>query len=132
MEKATLKKCNGQSGDDGNKLLRTRRIEVRVSPDEYELIKARGTNQGFRHTAQFLRQCAMYAGEIDSPMASKKALLAAQYELNRIGNNINQISRALNSGSEPDEETKLLLMQILEVAEQMVTEAAKGRKIGGQ
>lgn len=132
MEEATLKKCNGQSGDDGNKLLRTRRIEVRVSPDEYELIKARGTNQGFRHTAQFLRQSAMYAGEIDSPMANKKALLAAQYELNRIGNNINQISRALNSGSEPDEEMKLMLMQILEVAEQMVTEAAKGRKIGGQ
>lgn len=132
MEEATLKKCNGQSGDDGNKLLRTRRIEVRVSPDEYELIKARGTNQGFRHTAQFLRQSALYAGEIDSPIASKKALLAAQYELNRIGNNINQISRALNSGSEPDEEMKLVLMQILEVAEQMVTEAANGRKTGGQ
>lgn len=131
MKEATLKKCNGQSGDDGNKFLRTRRIEVRVSPEEYELIKARGTNQGFRHTAQFLRQSAMYAGEIDSPMASKKALLAAQYELNRIGNNINQISRALNSGDEPSEEMKLVLMQILEIAEQLVADASKGKKAGG-
>jgi hypothetical protein len=132
MEESTIKKCNGQSGDDGNKFLRTRRIEVRVSPEEYELIKARGTNQGFRHMAQYLRQSAMYAGEIDSPMASKKALLATQYELNRIGNNINQISRALNSGNEPDEEMKLMLMQILEIAEQLVADASKGKKVGGQ
>lgn len=127
MEELIPKKCNGQSGSDGNKYVRTRRIEVWVNPEEHQRIASRAAKQGFRHNAQYLRQAGIYGGDVESPMAVKKALLAAQYEINRIGNNINQISRALNAGNDPDDEMKLMLMQILEIAQQMVSDAAKPR-----
>jgi hypothetical protein len=117
------KKCNGQSGEDGNQYVRTKRIELRVSPAEFSRIKANGREAGFNNTAQYVRERAVRSGGIDSPILTKKALLACQYELNRIGNNINQIARRLNQGASPDDEMLLVLLQIQELAEQSLKEA---------
>lgn len=117
------KKCNGQSGEDGNQYVRTKRIELRVSPAEFTRIKANGREAGFNNTAQYIRELAVRQGGIDSPLLTKKALLACQYELNRIGNNINQIARRLNQGETPDDEILLVLQQIQELAAQSIKEA---------
>lgn len=122
------KKCNGQTGDDGNLYLRSHRIELRVSPSELSTIRAQARDNGFSNTAQFVRQSALHRDTAEPPNAHKKALLACQYELNRIGNNINQIARHLNQGQPLDDEMHLVMLQVLEFAQQLVEEAAKAAK----
>ena len=117
MIEATLKKKAGQAGNaDAHPYLRSDRLEIRVSPHEKRRIVQNSFDNGFDSVAQFIREQAMYPGKAESRNAQRKALLACQYQLNRIGNNLNQIARHLNQGAKPDDETLLTLMQIQEHA----------------
>jgi len=51
------------------------------------------------------------------------------HQLNRMGNNINQIARHLNSGGQPDGEILLVLVKILEQAE-MLYDKANAQPVG--
>lgn len=117
------KKCNGQSGDDANVFVRNKRIEVRVSPREWELLNKYAKTSGFNSCAQYLRESGIQDSAHTHAIPIRKALQAAQYELNRIGNNINQIAKHLNSGGAVDDETRMVLMQIQDCAEQLIKEA---------
>lgn len=117
------KKCVGQSGDDANMFLRNKRIEVSVSPREWEILTRYAKLSGFNSCAQYLRESGLQSSEHTHAIPIRKALQAAQYELNRIGNNVNQIAKHLNSGNPLDDETRMVLMQIQECAEQLVKEA---------
>lgn len=129
MNEPVLKKAAGQSGDDGNRQLRTQRIEIRVSPDEWRLVNEHAKTKGYANTAQFVRQQAVSGGGAENPNGARRALLDCQYQLNRLGNNVNQIARHLHLGRSPDEEIHLVLLQILELAEKLVSDAAKARGV---
>lgn len=117
------KKCNGQSGDDANVFVRNKRIEVRVSPREWELLIKYAKLSGFNSCAQYLRESGIQDSAHTHAIPIRKALQTAQYELNRIGNNVNQIAKHLNSGNPLDDETRMVLSQIQECAEQLIQEA---------
>ena len=120
----TKKKKNGQTGSDGNEYLRVRRIETRVSDAEQEAIKAAAASAGCITVGQFLRDRALYpSGE--SPSALHKALLDCRYELNRIGNNVNQIARQLNKGGPVDDEMLMVLLQVQELAREHLDGASR-------
>ena len=123
------KKCNGQSGDDANVFVRNKRIEVRVSPREWNLLTNYARTSGFNSCAQYLRESGLQDSAHTHAIPIRKALQTAQYELNRIGNNVNQIAKHLNSGNPLDDETRMVLMQIREFAEQLVQEARAARTV---
>lgn len=117
------KKKNGQAGSDGNAYLRTRRIELRVCQREYSQIEQYSESSGYSNVAQYLRESGLTHKHIESPSSRQRDRQKWLYELNRIGNNINQIARQLNSGHQPDEEILMVLMQIREMAEAVHDEA---------
>ena len=113
------KQKHGQSGADGNDFLRTKRIELRVAPHEYQAIESSAMTSGFGNVAQFLRESGIHARTVDSPFTRRKENDRWLYEINRIGNNLNQIARRLNQGNPVDDEILMILMQIREMLEEV-------------
>ena len=83
---------------------RTETLFARVTPDEKSAIQARADRAGLA-SAAFLRAVAL--GEA-GPRARRRppvdhvVIRQLLGELNRVGNNINQIARSLNSGEDLD------------------------------
>lgn len=124
MKEPIIKKKSGQSGStDTNIYVRQHRLEIRVSHQEKKLIVQNSIDKGFDTTAQFMRCQALSPGRAENPNAQRQAQLACQYQLNRLGNNVNQIARLLNSGSKVDDEILLCLLQIQEHAELLLKQA---------
>ncbi len=129
MDEITKKK-NGQSGADGNSFLRTKRIEIRLAPYEFRKVEEAAQASGFSNLAQYLRETGLATRQIDSPSTRQKEKSRWLYELNRVGNNINQIVRRLNGGQQPDDEILMVLLQIQEMAEAIHSEAFRNSKGG--
>jgi hypothetical protein len=88
-------------GSGSDKRQRNKRINFRVFDDEFNKIAAKADRSGLTLGA-FMRAAAL---DGDSgpraqrrPPADHKALRQILGEIGRIGNNINQMARALNSG----------------------------------
>ena len=87
-----------------NQRQRTKTAMVRMTPEESAAIMERAQNTGLS-TGAYLRACAL--GD-SGPRAKRappinRALLGeALASLNRVGNNLNQIAKHLNSGGHPD------------------------------
>ncbi|MEZ2298004.1 hypothetical protein [Variovorax sp. RCC_210] len=124
-EVAITKQKPGQAGHDGQQHLRTRRVETRVSPDEHATICARALSQGFGSVAQYVRQQAVHGSDADSPFSSQHVLLACQAELNDIAGHVNQIARHLTEGEPLDEEMLMIMMQVLDLAEENLKRITK-------
>lgn len=80
---------------------RSQLLKSYVTPDEYTLIKVKCSMAGMT-TSDFLRSLALDQ-EIDTS-ANPKELKKIRAELGKIGSNINQIAKAVNSGEDFDEE----------------------------
>lgn len=88
---------------------RDRVRSVRLSPEELALIQRAAAAAGMK-VAGFIAAAAVSASAFTTRDAATAALIdhraavrevvAARNELNRVGNNVNQIAKALNSGSE--------------------------------
>ena len=122
-----IKQKNGQAGPDGNGLLRNRRIELRVSPKEYAAICSHANAHRFNSIAQYVREQALGSEITDSATSRHKAVIAATYELNKIGVNINQMARQLNSGQAQDQEMLMVLLQIQDLAEENLKRVTYGK-----
>ncbi len=121
------KQVSGRSGGDGNSYLRTCRIEIRVSPLELEAIARHGQSAGFQQLAPYLRAVGTLGILAENPNSVRRALVSAQGQLSRIGNNLNQIARKLNAGHPLDDEIHLSLLQIADLAESLLNEARRQR-----
>lgn len=115
----------GQAGHDGQQHLRTRRVETRVSPEEHATICARALSQGFGSIAQYVRQQAVHGSDADLPFRHRHILLACQGELNDIAGHVNQIARHLTEGEPLDEEMLMVMMQVLDLAEENLKRITK-------
>jgi len=120
-----IKLKNGQAGPDGNSYLRDKRVEIRVCQQEYEKLEKHALEAGYLNVAQYLRESGLTRKQITSPSTKQKEKNQWLYEINRIGNNINQIARQLNQGHEPDEEMLMVLLQIQDMAQDALKEALK-------
>jgi CII-binding regulator of phage lambda lysogenization HflD len=121
-----LKLKNGQTGPDGNRYLRSKRVEVRFCQQEYQLIEKHALASGYSNIAQYLRESGLTTKNITSPTARQKDKNKWLYEINRIGNNINQIARQLNQGQAVDDEVLLILAQIQDMASETLRSAQQG------
>lgn len=74
--------------------LRDKQINVRVTEYEYELIQERMKKSGVASMTKFIIDAATNGFLINVDYSEIKKL---SYELNRIGNNINQIAHHINS-----------------------------------
>jgi Bacterial mobilisation protein (MobC) len=113
-----LKRKSGQAGSsDSHPYLRTRRIELYVSPQEFELIDGNRKSAGFHTIAQFIRSQAMSNKTEQNTPQQHKAFLKCAFELNKIGVNLNQIAKHLNQGQHLTLSAELLLRAIKEQTE---------------
>ncbi|MBX9676305.1 MAG: MobC family plasmid mobilization relaxosome protein [Methylotenera sp.] len=122
-----LKLKNGQAGPDGNTFLRDKRVEIRVCQQEYEKLEKYALEAGYLNVAQYLRESGLTRKQITSPSTKQKEKNQWLYEINRIGNNVNQIARHLNQGKVPDEEILMVLLQIQDIAQDTLKEALKSK-----
>jgi len=120
-----VKLKNGQAGPDGNYFLRDKRVEIRVCQQEYEKLEKHALEAGYLNVAQYLRESGLSQKQITSPSTKQKEKNQWLYEINRIGNNVNQIARHLNQGKVPDEEMLMVLLQIQDIAQDTLKEALK-------
>lgn len=116
-EENQTKKHPGQAGsDDGEQLKRTKVIEVNLSPLEYNSFKDEWRKTDFNSMAKFARyklfggqehKIDLYWDFKDEERNLNKNLLS---QLNKLGNNMNQIAKQLNSKPEflRQEATELL------------------------
>lgn len=74
-------------------LLRTKKLEARVNAIEDEMIKQKALDAGLS-IAEFTRRCVLLK---PLPRRMSKITLTTYRELARIGNNINQLTRATNT-----------------------------------
>lgn len=117
MKEPIKKKRPGQSGNaDSSIFVRQDQIEIRVNHHEKKRIAQLALEKGFDTVAQYVRCQAMRPGS-ENPGAQRQAQYACMYQLNRMGNNINQIARHLNGGSQPDDEILKTLTKLMEHAE---------------
>ena len=123
MKEPIKKKRPGQSGNaDNSEFVRQDRIEVRVNHDEKKRIAQLALEKEFETVAQYVRCQAMKPGT-ENPNAQRQAQYACMHQLNRMGTNINQIARHLNSGGKPDDEILKALVTIMEHAEMLCDKA---------
>ena len=121
------KRSNGQAGPDGNTYLRTRRVELRVCPQEHRSLCELASKAGFHSLAQYVRETALSRSHVESPTTRHKEQTAVLYALNRIGNNLNQIARRCNQGQPLDDEILLVLLQVQELAQEHLTAFTEGK-----
>lgn len=120
-----VKLKNGQAGPDGNHFLRDKRVEIRVCQQEYGKLEKHALEAGYLNVAQYLRESGLTRKQVTSPSTKQKEKNQWLYEINRIGNNVNQIARHLNQGNSPDEEMLMILLQIQDMAQDTLKEALK-------
>lgn len=119
MREPIRKKRPGQAGAaDVSDFVRQDRIEFRVNHHEKKRIAQLAKEREFDTIAQYVRCQAMKPGA-ENPNAQRQAQYACMNQLNRMGSNINQIARHLNSGGSPDDQILLTLVQIMEHAEKL-------------
>lgn len=74
--------------------LRERQLNIRVTEYEYQLIRERMEKSGTATLREFLVEVATNGFLINVDYSDIKQL---SYEINRVGNNINQIAHRINS-----------------------------------
>ena len=119
------KKSAGQSGVDSNELIRNKTVKFLCSVEEHQKIKQLADQAGQPTIAQYAREQAL-----EEPGRKTKATLNAltrcQYELNRIGINLNQISKFLNYDQQIDSAVYGAMKDIRKMAHQILEETKKG------
>ena len=74
----------------------TRNVSVRPTPSQLELLHARAASFGFKSLSKYLIERGLREGEM-IVSAERERIERLLFEVRRIGRNVNQISRAMNS-----------------------------------
>lgn len=100
IKQARLKISAGQSGGDDTKEIREKRIRFTVSPGEFLLLQTLYKKSSYTTLAKYCREKALSENGLARININDGIAQHAQeiVQLNKIGQNINQIARKLNSG----------------------------------
>lgn len=77
------------------------RIELRISNEDKEKLKEKAAAAGYKSVSKYIRDCAL------GKKITARVDIDAVYNLRKIGNNLNQIARQINT--EKKDETMLAL-----------------------
>lgn len=127
-----MKKQAGQSGTDGNDELRTKAVQFTLSPTEYKNLVEQYSKSSCSTLALFCREKSLSK---TVHLKNKKELISNHaleiYQLSKIGTNINQIARRLNSGgahSQIISELEDELEELRRLKRAMLGQSMKGAK----
>lgn len=75
----------------------TRFVGVRLSEDEFHRLEQLAKQKHYKNFSEFIRDTLLEHNGVYS-MAMKKQMHELQWEINKIGTNINQATKKINSG----------------------------------
>ena len=90
----TTKKRPGETGAEDNKNLRTKRFEMRLTPEEWNSLSLRSKEAGYSSTSLYARAILLPEHNQRHQEFKKETQLRVQLlaSLGKIGSNINQVS----------------------------------------
>ncbi len=95
---AIAKKKAGQSGEDGNINLRNKMIWINVSPEEFKKISDYFQKSSHKTFAHFCREKLLEKpGKVQQKNKVISEIISSMYQQNKIGININQIAKKVNT-----------------------------------
>ena len=128
----TLKKRAGQTGREANSKKRTKRFEIRFTPEEWVALQDRANEAGCSSAAIYARAVLLPSHDQANKETKAEHKLRVQLlaSLGKIGSNINQIARALNRMKMWNDTTKGMFQELTKIQEATTTiaEVFKGRK----
>ena len=108
---------------------RKRYFKVHLLEEELALLDVKASEAGMSKS-EFIRNMIVYGAAHERTMFSKKDTATLIYELNRIGNNINQIAWVANANKVVDEGefegVKIALMELLSEYDKFVRGKSNG------
>ena len=115
----TLKRRAGQAGVETNKNIRSKRFEIRFTPEEWMALQQRAVEAGASSTAIYARSILLPSHEQANQETKAEHKLRVQLlaSLGKIGSNINQIARALNRMKMWNDTTKGMFQELTKIQE---------------
>ncbi|AVH74475.1 plasmid mobilization protein [Nostoc sp. 'Lobaria pulmonaria (5183) cyanobiont'] len=107
-------------------LVRTKMLQVRFSPIEYEMIRSKAEDTSMS-LAELTRRCILLRPIPPPPPRLGRVTVDTYLELSRIGNNINQLAKATNTAIKmqlPPPASPELLQDLLELLQHCQREIA--------
>lgn len=89
---------------------RTKLFQIRLYEEEMQILNDKAKEFSMSKT-EFVRNCILFGGVYSPEKMDKEDLKKFLYELNRIGNNINQIAYNTNAKKSTDKEDMISLIQ---------------------
>ncbi|ATI28167.1 MULTISPECIES: plasmid mobilization protein [Ralstonia solanacearum species complex] len=128
----TLKIRAGQAGTEANNKKRTKRFEIRFTPEEWMALQQRAVEAGASSTAIYARSILLPSHQQANQETKAEHKLRVQLlaSLGKIGSNINQIARSLNRMKMWNDTTKGMFQELTKIQEGVSTiaELFKGKK----
>jgi hypothetical protein len=113
----TLKKRSGQAGVEVNKKIRSKRFEIRFTPEEWISLQESAAEAGASSTAIFARAVLLPLNHQANQETKAEHKLRVQLlaSLGKIGSNINQIARSLNRLKVWNETTEGMFQELTKI-----------------
>lgn len=115
----TLKRRAGQTGYEANRKIRSKRFEIRFTPDEWVALQQRASEAGASSTAIYARSVLLPSNRLADQETKAEHKLRVQLlaSLGKIGSNINQIARSLNRMKMWNDTTKGMFQELTKIQE---------------
>lgn len=101
---------------------RPKQIVIRLSEEEYQKVKSQVLKSGMKQQEYLIKAIT------DQPISNMDGLKAVVPEMKKAGTNLNQITRKINSGEVPSNETFLQLKkeyeEVWQLLKQLIQEQA--------
>lgn len=119
----TLKRRVGQVGVEANRKIRSKRFEIRFTPEEWVALQQRAIDAGASSTAIYARAVLLPAHTQADQETKEEHKLRVQLlaSLGKIGSNINQIARSLNRMKMWNDTTKGMFQELTKIQEGVST-----------
>ena len=128
----TLKKRAGQAGVEANRKIRSKRFEIRFTPEEWVALQDRAAEAGASSTAIFARAVLLPSNHQADQETKAEHKLRVQLlaSLGKIGSNVNQIARSLNRMKVWNSTTEGMFQELTKIQEGVSTiaELFRGKK----
>ena len=115
----TLKRRSGQAGVEANRKKRSKRFEIRFTPEEWVALQQRSVEAGASSTAIYARAVLLPSNHLADQETKAEHKLRVQLlaSLGKIGSNINQIARSLNRMKMWNDTTKGIFQELTKIQE---------------
>lgn len=75
----------------------TRFVGIKFKEDEYKIVEQKAKTKNYKSVSEFIRESVLESNGMLS-VSMKKQLSDLQWEINKIGTNINQATKRINAG----------------------------------